>query len=82
MALQVLRVVFTLMTKGKLEVKVVVAAAAASSSFKFHFANTYKPVAHCPKVNELVFCSNDVHSIFSKNKHFLLLEQQTLKTPT
>lgn len=70
MALQVLQVVFTLMTKGKPEVKVVVAAAAAASSL-----HTYNPAAHCPKVNKVVlFNFYDFFSIDSENKNVLQLQ--------
>lgn len=48
----------------------------------FHFANTYNPAAHCPKVNELVLCLDDFFSIFSENKNALQFEEQNLKTPT
>lgn len=34
----------------------------------FHFANTYSPAAHCPKVNELVLCSDDFITSFLKIK--------------
>lgn len=41
------------------------------SSFKFHFANTYKPAAHCPKVHELVLSLNDVCSVFAERTKLL-----------